>query len=201
MLKCLPEYARGLPGVVARFRAWLDAPVPPGTQLPLSRAACFSLLHFAPHPAAVPRPPCVTLPAWVTSGDDEELAAASGHGYSCRLRHPVLCPEMLFIPWGGSTNAPRFGDFSSLVAIGAYLDPGPCQKATEMFYGICWGFMSPPAHILALLSSGSRQSGQGAGMWKGFNHLTTIPCLPMCPLPTAALGEPDQHGSAGELRQ
>lgn len=109
---------------------------PPGTQVPLPIAACFWLLHFTPHPAALPRPPRVTVPAWVTSGNDEELAAASGHGYSCRLRHPVPGPQMLFIPWGGSTNAPRFGDFSSLEVIDASLDPDSCQNATEMFYGI-----------------------------------------------------------------
>lgn len=115
-------------------------PDPPGTQLPLARAACFSLLHFSPHPAALPRPPRVTVPARVTSGNEGEPAAASGHGFSCRLRHPALCPEGLFIPWGGSTSAPRFGDFSSLVAIGAYLSPyqgtlTPAEKQQRCFMG------------------------------------------------------------------
>lgn len=160
---------------------------------------CFTslpiLLLCHGHPVSLSQPgsPRGTMKSWRLPQDTAIPAA------SVILSFAQRCS--LSLSWGGSTNAPRFGDFSSLVAIGAYLDPGPCQKATEMFYGICWGFMSPPAHTLALLSSGSRQSGQGAGMWKGFNNLTTIPCPPMCPLPAAALREPDQHGSAGELRQ
>lgn len=90
------------------------------------------LLRFAPHPAALPRPPHVTRPGQVTSGDSGELAALSGHGYSCRLHDPISCPEMLFIPRGGGTDAPKFGDFSAPVAIGDIWTLTPGQKALEM---------------------------------------------------------------------
>ena len=145
-------------------------PVLPGAHLPPARAARSLLPRFAPHPAALPRPPHVTCPAQVTSGDGGEPAAVSGHGYSCRLRDPVPCPEMLFIPRGGGTETPKFGDFSAPVAIGAIWTLTLGQKALEMPYGICCGFYipiwSPPARTLAgsvaarrhLGSSGSGQS-------------------------------------------
>lgn len=161
MLKCLPEHARGLPGVTARSRAWLGAPCL--TLLVLSSlcpellvSRCFSSLPILvlchSHPVSLSQP-----------GSPQGMTRAGGC-LRTRLFLPppssCPCPEMLFIPRDCSTTAPRFGDFSSLGAIGAYLDPDPCQKPTEirdkaaeirdkaaeMFYGIC-GFT--PRHCWA----------------------------------------------------
>lgn len=188
-----------------------SVPGPPGPHLPLARAARSPLLCFAPHPAALPRPPRVTRLAWVTSGDSGEPVAVSGHSYSCRPRDPILCPEMLFIPRGGGTDAPpKFGDFS----IGAIWTLTPGQEAPEMPYGICCGFYvltwSPPARTqgCCLQTPGEPWEQaehphggvvKGLGGGRGLTMFNRVPS--MCPLPTAALGEPDQHGSAGELCQ
>lgn len=201
--------------------AWIlgSMPIPLGAHLPLARAAPSPLLPFAPHPAALLWPPLVTRPAQVTSGDGRELAAVSGHSYSCHLRDPIPCPEMLFIPRGGGTNAPKFGDFSALVAmdaIGTIRTLIPGQKSTRdapwhLLWLLCPHLVPTNPYsgrecccLQALGQPWEQAEHPHSGAVKGLGHgrgLTTISCPFTCPLPTAALRKPDQHGSAGELRQ
>lgn len=87
------------------------------------------------------------------------------------------------------------------MAIGAYLDPDPLPKSNrDVLWDLLWIYV-PTSPWPGIAEQGEQAEWSGAGMGKGFNHLTTIPCPPVCPPPTAALGEPDQHGSAGELCQ
>lgn len=87
---------------------------------------------------------------------------------------PSPCPEMLFILQGGGTDAPRFGDFSALAAIGAIWTLPPGQKAPEMLHGICCGFYvptwSPAAPTLAGRVATCRHLGSilTVGWWWGW---------------------------------
>ena len=87
---------------------------------------------------------------------------------------PSPCPEMLFIPQGGGTDAPWLGDFSAVVSIGATGTLTPGQKAPEMLCGNRCGFyvptLSPAAWQGAVLPAGI----WGAWEWVGHPHSRAV---------------------------
>lgn len=159
--------------------------IPPGAHPALAGAVQSLLLHFASRPAALLRTPHVTCLAWVTSGNGRELAAVSGHGYSCHLCDPVPLPSDALYSIGWRHRCTQLRRLLSPGDNRHYLDPDRWPKSTRdaiwhLLWLLCPHQLISCKGVLLPTGLGSRGSWQSilavgwskgwGGVWKRFNH-------------------------------
>lgn len=177
-----------------------------------SVTSCSRLLGAAGLSSAAPLPPALTSPASpgrVTSGEGR------ARGW---LRTRLLLPPPA-PPGHPGMDAPcaRLHRCTGGWVSPAQRRPRQAGKHPRGCLGHAVAFMSPPRALAggaaacrclgnrgsgqSILAAWGRRSCSAAGRRGPKSHLITLRHPPVSPSPAAALGEPDQHGSAGELRQ